>query len=141
MGQLKLIATLMFIALFSMAIVGYAINFAGDNNAVISLDNEDGFDTFTSEVQTDIIDLKNEVNSSSKAISEADIGDASGTINRPAIFETMGDFPKVLNLIINLVKQQFGNNPIITFAFTLLSIFIGISVVLYFWKTFKGSPD
>jgi len=141
MGQLKLLAGLMFIALFSIAIVGYVINFAVDNDSAVSLENEDGFNTFTTEIKTEVINLKNTVNSSSSAISEADISDASGTIGRPAIFETMGTFPKIISSIARLVKKYIGENPIVTYAFTLLSIFIAISVVLYFWKTFKGNPD
>lgn len=141
MGQLKLLASLMMIALFSMAIVGYVINYSNDNDAIVNLGDEDDFSTFTTEIQSEVIDLKDEVNSSSEAISDADISDASGTIGRPAIFETMGTFPSIVKSIFNLSTKYLGDNPIITYAFTLVSIFIAISIVLYFWKTFKGNPD
>lgn len=141
MGQLKLLYSLMLITIFSMGIVGYAIHYADDNNAAVKLNNESGFESFVADTQSEVINLKNNVNDSSKAISESDISDASGTIGRPAIFEVIGSFKNILVSISNLTKKYIGANPIINYSLTLISIFIAISIALYFWKTFKGDPE
>ena len=54
MGQIKLITTLVLIGLFSIAIIGYAVNFASDNSSPIDISDDPDFSSLNTNISSDL---------------------------------------------------------------------------------------
>ena len=145
MGQIKLIAGIMLFGLFSIAIVSYAIGFASDNDAAISLEDDSDMENLDTTLKSKFGDMSVNINSSSQSFAESDIDTGSETT------KTGGFFKSLSSVTITPITTTFGviNNKIFGgkgsefgVILTALTTFLIIVAGLYVWKSWKGgSPD
>lgn len=144
MGQIKFTISLVLIGLFTVAIIGFALNFASDNNSPVSLANDP--------------ELSSLYTSSSKNLSGFSEG-AEGTYSSivDTTIETGGQTTvsggqfaitpyNILGIAKNIIKVGYikifgtgsGFGIFLTTFFAVLVFMIG----LYIWKTWAGRmPD
>ena len=143
MGQIKFIASIFMIVLFTIAIVSYVSNFGDDNSAVVNLRNESRLSD--SALQSDLDTFRLTVNSTSKAFSESTIEAGDENIKTGGVFKTV-------NTMYDSVKRILGMGSSVIFGneqgagpgivITALGTFLVILAILYAWKTWAGkTPD
>lgn len=144
MGEINFVKSLIFISLFTIAILSYAINFAGDNNAVIDISDDPELNELHSNLVNEQSTNLISINSSDKAFSESTISATEETTTTGGQFKENIKSPrKSLNYILKGIRTKiFGNDSnflVILNAFFSFIILVGI---LYIWKTWKGgNPD
>jgi hypothetical protein len=71
MGLIRTITALTFMGLFAIAIIGYSVNFANDNNAVVDIGDDSDIATLNSSIREDVITFKESANDSSTIFMES----------------------------------------------------------------------
>lgn len=140
MGQLKFIGGLVLVVLFVSAISMYAISFASENDASISLANDDAAYSQISNVNSTIETFYTDANGSQYNIYKSSIQEGSDTFATTGPFQ-VGD-TNVLTGTSNAVRGAFasifGNDPRFGIYLTALIGFLGLALALYVWATLKG---
>ena len=144
MGQIKLIGSFFMIAIFTIAIISYAGNFANDNEVVVDIGDDDRISS--SAISSDVDTLKIQTNASAQAFSESTIASGDETSVSGGVFKALkGTFNSVKNVLGMGKSVIFGDEQGISgpgIALTALGTFLAILIVLYTWKTWAGkSPD
>ncbi|MBT4175070.1 hypothetical protein HN698_07515 [Candidatus Woesearchaeota archaeon] len=144
MGEIKFMGALLMISLFVLAIVGYSLGYAVDNNSVVSVDPDGEFSSLNSSAQSSINSLQVQTNSSSTSFFDAKIEDADTTTVTGGQFKLgLGSLIDTTKSITKTTKKNlFGDNPAFAVVLTALSSFLIYMGVRYIWKTWKGgNPD
>ncbi len=146
MGQIKFMASLVFITIFTIAIVSYGIGFANDNDVAVSLSNNSDFSGFDSTLIEVSKTGFNELNSSGVGFAESELdaqdfafrtggvlkqlGRNSSTV---AVYQTLG---VIQNTIFGGKGGGFG------VIINSLIFMLGLISLLYVYKTWIGrNPD
>jgi len=149
MGQIQFLGSIVFIIIFSLAIINYSITFADENNANISLANESEFTNLKLNIESDTNQFSTEdVNTSSSSFFQTNIESGDETTNTGGTFKILFKAPiesiKAITSSVNKYIFGGGNNENNNFSFimTLFVSFLIILSILYIWKTWKGgTPD
>ena len=130
-------------ALFSIAIIGFAVNFASDNSAEIDISDDPEIATFNSNLEADLGTLTEESNSTYQSIVESSLDEGETT-------PSGGQFAITPLTYLSIVKNTlavgyleiFGSGDGFGIFITALLSFIGFVFGLYIWKTWIGrNPD
>ena len=145
MGQIKFIAGIMLFGLFSIAVVSYAIGFANDNDAAISLEDDLDMSSLDTTLKSKFGDMSVNINESSTSFAQSDIDLGLETT------KTGGFLKSLLSTTITPITTTFSviNNKIFGgkgsefgVILTALTTFLVIVGGLYVWKSWKGGmPD
>lgn len=146
MGQIKFVVSMVMIALFTFAIVGFAINFAVDNNSAVDISDDSSFTNLQTQTASDISeDFRDESNKSYQSILDNNVGEGSQTTAKGTQFSiTLGNF---LGVFYNILKIPYdkifgGKDGGFGVFFTAFIVLIGFIAFLYVWKTWVGrNPD
>ena len=143
MGQIKTTISLIMIALFSVAIVGFAVNVASDNDAPVNLANDDGVMSFYSNQKGNLTSLKQDTEDTRQSIIETSVSPESGSAQSIAPFTITNK--NALSLAKNVVKigysKIFGNNEGFKYFVNTLIAILVFMMGLYAYKTLRGMPD
>ena len=143
MGQIKLMSSLILVALFGFAIVMFAINFGIDNNSAINLGDDSDFEIYNASIRGDLNDVLTEVNSSSETFSSTTLDQGDQSASSGGQFKvTTGSAMGIATDTIRVgYKKVFGSdNGFGVFLTALLSILLFMAVS-YAWKAWRGNPD
>ena len=143
MGQTRLIASLIMISIFTIAIISYVTYFSIENNSPVNFQNDSSFYSVDKEIRGNITVFQDDVNSSSEAFSKSTVTSGSDNFESPTVFQTLFFIPKTMYSILSLINEKiFGGDERFFIVTGSLSIFIVVISVLYIWKTFRGGdPD
>ena len=146
MGQIKWMVSLLFIMIFTIAIVNYGLGFANDNAVAISLDNDSNFDGFNTELESISQNVNTEINSSAFGFEESEL-DAQdfafrtgGTLKQSGRNSSIVAVFSTLRVIEDTIfGGKDGGFGIIVNSFVALLTLISF---LYVYKTWIGrNPD
>lgn len=143
MGQINLTISLVMIGLFTIAIIGFAINFASDNNAPIDISDDSAISGLYTSTKTNISNFGSESNSTYKSILETTIAPGSGSAQSIAPFAiTPSNAIFVVKNILTVgYVKIFGTNEGFNIFFTTLISVIVFMFGLFLYKTLRGFPD
>ena len=140
MGQIKFTISLVLIALFSFALVSFAINFAVDNDANVSIDDESRYDSMRNNLESDVEVFYTESNLSVEAIGKTTISSQTEATEGGTAFK-VGPWTAVLmskraleSAYRNIFGTDSGFNVFLTTFIALISTFMGF----YIYKTLAG---
>jgi hypothetical protein len=139
-NQTTLTVSLLMAALFSIAIIGFAIGFANDNNSYVNIkDNYSDFDTRT---RTSFDQFKEDSNDTYSSIVSTTIEPGSDVIRSSGSFTiTWSNVFSVFKNIITLAFESiFGSSGPFAVFFTAFIAIIGFLFALYIIKTWRGNP-
>ena len=145
MGEIKFVVGLIMVALFAIAIVSYASNFATDNDAVLSIADEEGFDSMSSDLNSSVQTFKTQSGNSSTGFFQTNVeaGDEttrSGGTFKVGISSMIGSIKSILKVIQDTIFGGKGSGFGVVFT-AIASLLVYISI-RYIWKTWKGgNPD
>lgn len=142
-SQITLTISIVMIVLFSIAIFGFSIGFANDNNAAISIADDPDALTVYNNQGSNMSGFKTEVEETSQSILETTVGEGSDVVPSAAPFAlTRGSLTSSLkNIGLLPIKVIFGGlgSPFGIFFTTFFSIII-LLFILYVIKTWRGNP-
>jgi len=142
MGQIQITISLVLIALFSIALVGFAVNFASDNDTAVSISDDPELSTLDTQVRGNLTEFTDKSSEQYQSIIES-------TIESGEVVQSVGPFAvtpiSALGTVTNILKvgymKIFGNasgfNIFIMAFFSVLLFVIG----LFLYKTLRGNPD
>ncbi len=143
MGNIQLTISLVFISLFTVAIIGFAINFASDNNAPISIADDPELILLQTNVESDLSDFRDDSEGTYSSIVESSIetGDTTPSGGQFAITSRSTIGP-VTNIFKTGYIKIFGTGGGFgIFLTTFISVILFI-IGMYIWKTWAGrNPD
>lgn len=142
-GQLGFVLSLVFIGLFTVAIIGFSVNFASDNNAAVSISDDSQITSLLTNTEGNYTELGEASQDTYTSIVDTTISPDSGSAQSIAPFTlTAGN---TVGVVSNIVKvgyiKIFGSDS----GFSIfLTTFIGMIVVAFaYWgyKALRGIPD
>lgn len=142
-GQIQLTIALVMIALFSIAIISYAINFAEDNGSVVDIRDDAELVSLSSNAQGNITGFNSDSDSQYQSIIETTIAPGSDSAQSVGPFAVTPT--NALGATQNIIKvgyvKIFGTgNGFGIFLGSLISIIV-FMIGLYLYKTLRGLPD
>jgi hypothetical protein len=143
MGQIKLTTALVMIGLFSIAIISFALNFAIDNDAAVSIADDSEISDLTTGISGNMSAFRAESESSYSSILNTTIDPGSLTVPSTAPFAiTPGSALNVARNILSIAYQKiFGTNSGFSIFLVSLIAVIVFMLGLFIYKTLRGNPD
>lgn len=143
MGQIQYTVLLIMIGLFSVAIISFAVNFADDNNAPISISDDPEIMNLQTKVEGNLSSFRSGSQSTYQSIVESSIDDGETTPSggQFAITPTSA-VPIAKNIIkVGYIKIFGTGSGFGIFVTAFLSIIV-FTMAMYLWKTWVGrTPD
>lgn len=144
MGQIQWTTSLVMIALFSIAIIGFAINFADDNNAPIDIADDAEINSLYEDNKGELEELETGSEETYESIVESSIEEGGQTTATGGSFAITP--PSIISatknvLLVGYVKIFGSGDGFGVFITTFLSMIAFITGLLI-WKTWAGRiPD
>lgn len=140
--QITLTISLVMLALFSFAIIGFAVSFANDNDAAMSIADDTELSSLRTEVSSGLGQFETEAGDTYTSILDTTIEPGSDVIQSAAPFAiTPGNIVQVSKSIIMLpYKKIFGSGSGFSGFFTTFIILIVFIFGLLLYKTLRGNP-
>ena len=144
MGQIQWTISLVMVALFSIAVLGYAINFAIDNDSPVDISDNPRLSAVYSNTSSNLSTFRGEAQSSYISILNTTIPAGSQTAQSSGPFAIT--FSNMIGVVTNILSvgytEIFGSGSGFgIFLFSLLGLIVLITA-LSLWKTLAGrTPD
>jgi len=142
-SQSELTISLVFVVMFSIAIIGFAVSFAEDNNSAISIsdDQDITINAYTS-TKTNASQMSADSQSTYESLIQSKVEEGSDVVKTPESFtlswnNVFGSFKNIINIPKKAIfggDTQFG---IFFQAFMGIILFLS---ALYIIKTWRGNP-
>ena len=142
MGQIQFTTSLIFIALFTVAIIGFAVQFASDNGTTISLADDPEMTILKTNSETELSNLRGSTEGTYQSIVESSIetGDTTPSGGQFALTPIT-----VIGVVTNVFSvgwtKIFGGDPNFAIFLTTFLAMLGFIIGMYVWKTWRGNPD
>lgn len=145
MGQVKFLGSIFLIALFTIAVIGFVINFGVDNNSAVRLEDNPTMNSLSVDIKQDLDITTNDVNSSSVGFFGGTQieGASDNTLTGGSFKLGISNMVRALGSIKRAIQQElFGGDAGLGYFLTALFSFLTIVGIVYIWKTWKGgNPD
>jgi len=141
-SQITLTLSLIMIALFSIAIIGFAVGFANDNDAYISVSDDSEVNSFYEDTRTSASNIKDTSEGTYASIIDTTVEPGSDVAQSAAPFAV--SVTNVVgvgkNVILVPYKKIFGSGSGFGIFFTIFGGVILFLFGLYLYKTLRGNP-
>jgi len=141
-STITMITSIAMIILFSIAIIGFSVGFAGDNDASVNIADNENISSLDILNRDSMSQLGSETESSYASIVNTTLETGSDAIKSPSVFTiTWGNLFSTFNNILGLgYKTIFGNGASFGIFLTTFLTIIGIMFTLYIIKAWRGNP-
>jgi hypothetical protein len=145
MGQIKFVISLVLIALFGIAIIGFATNFAVDNDSSVSIANDGDFDTIDTQLKEEVEVFYTDINISTEAMHESTVKAQTDATEGGTAFKApaRNALSKAKTTLIAAYTKIFGGEEGEFGVFlTAFIAVLGLIMGLYVYKAWVGrNPD
>jgi hypothetical protein len=144
MGFIKILTSLGFLTIFTLAIVSYMVGFANDNEVSVDLSQDTELTNIQTGTESYLLTYGTTINESSLAEAQASIESGDETLESGGIFKNNPKpiFDASKNIIKSGYKKIFGSDENFAIVMTTLTSFLVLIIGLYIWKIWKGGdPD
>jgi len=140
--QITLTMSLIFIALFSIAIFGFAIGFANDTDAAMSIADDSDLNTFYTDTRDNLSTYKSDSEGTYASIIDTTVEPGSD------VAQSTGPFAVSVtnivgvgkNMILVPYKKIFGSGDGFGVFFTIFGAIVIFLFGLLLYKTLRGNP-
>jgi len=141
-STISMITSIVMIILFVIAIIGFSIGFANDNDAAVRIDDNPNMTSLYTGSKDNLKNFKDDSGNTYTSIINTTIETGSDVIKSPAAFtltwsNVYGTFGNIVNTIN---KEIFGGSPVFAIFTTTLIAVIAFMFGLYLIKAWRGSP-
>jgi len=141
-STITLTISLVFIALFSIAIISFAISFAGDNDAVVSIVDDPELSALSIDTESGMSDFKDDSEGTFSSIIDTTIEPGSDVAQSTGPFALTTS--NIMNVTTNIIylpyKKIFGSGSGFGIFFTTFVAFLLFIAGLLIYKTLIGNP-
>ena len=141
-SQITLTLSLIMIALFSIAIIGFAVGFANDTGAAVSVSDDSEVNSFYEDTRTSASNIKDTSEGTYASIIDTTVEPGSDVAQSAAPFAV--SVTNVVgvgkNVILVPYKKIFGSGSGFGIFFTIFGGVILFLFGLYLYKTLRGNP-
>jgi len=141
-SQITLTLSLIMIALFSIAIIGFAVGFANDTGAAVSVSDDSEVNSFYEDTRTSASNIKDTSEGTYASIIDTTVEPGSDVVQSAAPFAV--SVTNVVgvgkNVILVPYKKIFGSGSGFGIFFTIFGGVILFLFGLYLYKTLRGNP-
>lgn len=139
MGQIQFTVALVMIGLFTVAILGFAVNFASDNGASISVADDPELTILRTDVDENIDEFRSDSQSTYQSIVESSISEGQTTPSggQFAITPT-SSIPVAKNIIKTGYIKIFGSGGGFGIFMTSFISILVFMLAMFIWKTWVG---
>jgi len=143
MGSIKFTISMIMIALFSIAIITFAINFASDNNAAITIDDDSSYSSLDSGMQSDVNEFYSGSSTAFDSFQSSTVQSQTESSEGGTQFKVTPTTALSMSsrAITTGWNKIFGSDSEFSVIFTALIAIFGFVIALYAWKAWKGNPD
>ena len=146
MGQIKFMASLVFITIFTIAIVSYGIGFANDNNVAVSLANNSDFINLGVDLELKSKTGFDELNSSGVGFAESELDSQDFAFRTGGVLKQLGRNSSTLAVfqVLGTIQNTIfgGKDGGFGVVFSSIVFMLGLISLLYVYKTWIGrNPD
>lgn len=143
MGLLNTGSSILLIAIFSLAIITFAISFAQNNTTSISIADDSQMSGIYTNMSGSLQNTSSASQSQSTSLVNTTIQEGSDYPKSLGAFTITGsDYYQVfLNIVPVGMKRIFGDNAFINYVVTGVLGFAVVALALYAWKASRGLPD
>ena len=141
-SYITLTASLIMVALFSIAIISFCVSFASDNSAAINIADDPELSSLNSDTSSGISTFKDEAEGTYSSILETTVEPGSDVIQSAGPFAiTVGNIMGVTKNIVYLpYKKIFGSGSRFGIFFTTFIAFLLFIAGLLIYKALRGNP-
>lgn len=140
-GLLQYSVAFVLIALFSIGVIGFAVNFAIDNNSAVSLIDDPTINAFNTKIEGNLSSNKDGSESTYQSIVDSSISEGDTTPTGGQFAITPVTAISIITGIVDLAMEKIFGDSFKVFGYTFLSIVLLI-FGLYIWKAWAGrTPD
>jgi len=141
-NQITLTLSLIFITLFSISIFGFAIEFANDNNAAMSIVDDPELNEFYTNTRTNLSTYKSDAEGTYASIIDTTVEPGSDVAQSTGPFAV--SVSNVVGIGKNIIyipyKKIFGSGEGFGIFFTIFGSIILMLFALLLYKTLRGNP-
>lgn len=141
-SQITLTVSLIMVALFSIAIIGFAVGFAQDTGAAINVTQDPDINTFYTSTRTNLSTAKSDMEGTYASILDTTIEPGSDVAQStgPFAVSVSNTVGVGKNIIFLPYKKIFGSGSGFEVFFTTFAVVILFLFGLYLYKTLRGNP-
>jgi len=144
MGFIKYTTALMLVALFSIALVTFAINFASDNSASIDLSDDDDLSGMKDNIKSEVETFHANTETAGQAYAESTISSQTEASEGGTQFKVTpwNSLSMAREAVSSGWKKIFGEGAGFAVIFTGLVAILGFMMIMYAYKAWVGrNPD
>lgn len=143
MGTIKLIGSMLMMAVFVLAVVVFAIGFGNDNDSYVKLGDDEDFNSLSSAMQKSADDFRDDAKSSADTFfsTTQDQGDQSATSGGQFKIGITTAVSTVVSMLGIGFSKIFGSDTGFGIILTVFTSLLVMMASLYGWKAWKGNPD
>ena len=142
-GTLKFVIAIISIGLFTFAILTFAVQFASDNDAAVSLADDAELVALSTNTETDISSKSDDAEDTYQSIVDTAISPDAGTAQSIAPFSVGTN--NSLSIVINILEvgyvKIFGTGAGFGVFLTSLIAILLFTVAYFAYKALRGLPD
>lgn len=141
-STISMITSVSMIVLFTVAVLGFAIGFANDNNADVNIADDDSMSSLKDDSKTGLKTFKEDSQKSYASLVNTTIEPGSDVIQSPGSFTFYWSniFKTFKNIVSVIYQKVFGGDPGLAIFMTSLLSILAIMFTLYIIKTWRGNP-
>jgi len=141
-SQITFTTSLIMIALFVVAIIGFSIGFAIDNDAVMSIADDSELSSLSTSTKSNLSTLKDNLEGTYKSILSSTIEPGSGSAQSTAPFAVtpLNVIGVTENIITLPYYAIFGSGSEFGIFFTVFGAMLAFIFGLLLYKTLRGNP-
>ena len=141
-SQITLTVSLVMIALFTVAIISFALGFANDNNATISIADDTELNSLDGITRTNLSSFKDDSESTYASIVSTTIEPGSDVVRSSGSFTIT--WSNVFGVTTNMIRvgyqKIFGSGSSFGIFLTAFLSVITFMIALFLIKTWRGNP-
>ena len=141
-STLTLITSIAMIILFTIAILGFSIGFAEDNDADVRIDQDPNISSMDIFTRSSLSTFEEDTEKTYSSIINTTVEAGSDAIKSPRVFTITWDnlFSTFYNILFVMYATIFGGGASFGIFITSLVAIIGILATFYIIKTWRGNP-
>jgi hypothetical protein len=128
------------IAIFSISLITFAVNFGTDNNAGINIGSDEGFNQVSSELKSNLSEFYTGTGTASEAYSKSTIGSQTESTEGGTQFKVTPatSLSMAVSTITTSWNRIFGKDSAFAFILTSLIAVFSFIMIMYAYKAWAG---
>ena len=143
MGMIRTTGALMMIGVFTIAILGFVIQFASDNSAAVDISNDADIYNLYSKTNSNVSAFRDDASNTYTSLIKSTVEEGGSTApsTGPFALTPLNAIGTVKNIMTVGYHKIFGSGGSFGIFLTTITAFLGFILAFYAYKALRGIPD